>query len=291
MKLGFIGLGMMGKAMAANLIKAGHDVRIWNRSSSTTEALRGLGAEVADTLADIAKVDILFSMLSDDDAVRAVFVDGGVIDGMASGAVHVNMATVSVSLAQEQAALHQQKGVGYIAAPVLGRPDVAAAGKLNILAAGPSALIDGLQPLFAVLGQRVWRFGENPAQANAVKLAVNLMIASAIESMAEGAALAEGHGVTPESFIELIGSTLFAVPVYQGYGRLMVEKNYEPAGFKLALGLKDIRLALQAGEASRVPLPFGGVLRENLLDALAHNQGNHDWASLFEVARRRAALA
>ncbi|SMG02191.1 NAD(P)-dependent oxidoreductase [Burkholderia singularis] len=290
MKLGFIGLGTMGKPMAANLVKAGYEVRVWNRSSPAIEELNRLGAEVAETPADVAKVDVLFSMLSDDDAVRSILVDGRVIDEMQSGAIHVNMATVSVALAAEQTSLHQQRGIGYIAAPVLGRPDVAASGKLNILAAGRFDLIDKVRPLLVPLGQKIWQFGENPAQANAVKLSVNLMIASAIESMAEGAALAESHGISTEDFIELIGSTLFSVPVYQGYGRLMAEKNYQPAGFKLALGLKDIRLALQAGEAARVPLPFAGVLRENLLDGLAHEQGEHDWASLFEVARRRAAL-
>lgn len=227
-------------------------------------------------------------MLADNSAARAAIVEGGVLDALAAGAVHVNMATVSVAFAREMAALHAQRGIGYVAAPVLGRPDVAAAGKLNILAAGAADLIDRVQPLLDAIGQKTWRFGDRPEQANAVKLAANFMIASAIEAMAEASTLAAGYDVPAAAFLEMIAATLFAAPVYQGYGALIAERRFVPAGFKMALGLKDVRLALEAGEAAHVPLPFASVLKDNLLDGIAHGGADSDWAALAQVAVRRA---
>jgi 3-hydroxyisobutyrate dehydrogenase-like beta-hydroxyacid dehydrogenase len=289
MQLGFMGLGTMGVPMATNLVRAGHRVRVWNRSPGPVETLVAAGAEGIGAPAEMGRVDVLFSILADDISTRAVVVDGGVLAGLAPGAIHVNMATVSVQLARDFTALHEQAGVGYVAAPVLGRADVAAAGKLNILAAGPDALIDRVQPLLDVLGQKTWRFGALPAQANAVKLAANFMIASAIETMGEAAALTQGHGVAGAAFLEMITSTIFAAPVYKGYGGMIAEQRFDPAGFKLVLGLKDIRLALEAGEGARVPLPIAGVIKDNYLDAIAHGDGERDWSALSRVAARRAA--
>ncbi len=288
MTTGFIGLGTMGTPMAANLLRAGQHVHVWNRSPGPVAALVAQGAEAAGSPAEAARGDVLFSMLADNSAARAAIVEGGVLDALAAGAVHVNMATVSVAFAREMAALHAQRGIGYVAAPVLGRPDVAAAGKLNILAAGAADLIDRVQPLLDAIGQKTWRFGDRPEQANAVKLAANFMIASAIEAMAEASTLAAGYDVPAAAFLEMIAATLFAAPVYQGYGALIAERRFVPAGFKMALGLKDVRLALEAGEAAHVPLPFASVLKDNLLDGIAHGGADSDWAALAQVAVRRA---
>lgn len=290
MELGFIGLGTMGAPMVLNLLKAGHRVRVWNRSTAPLEALAKAGAEAVETPALAAQAEVLISMLGDDTAIRSVFFDAKALDGLRAGSVHVNMSTVSVALARELATVHEARGVGYVSAPVLGRVDVAAAGNLNILASGPAEALARVQPLFDVLGRKTWTLGDTAEVACAAKLSANLMIASAIESMAEASTLAGGYGISREAFIEMITSTLFAAPVYQGYGKLMVDGKFEPAGFKLSLGLKDVRLALEAGEAAQVPLPFASVLKDNLLDGMAHGQADQDWASLSKVSDRRAGV-
>lgn len=290
MNIGFLGLGTMGKPMAANLLKAGHRVRAWNRSPGAASALVADGAHASSTPQDACTdVDVVISMLSDDGATRAVVVDDGALDAMKPGCIHINMATVSVALALDLERRHLEKGVRYIAAPVLGRVNVAEAGQLNVLAAGDAEAMRVVQPLFDVLGQKTWMFGDRPERANAVKLAVNTMIAAAIGAMGEGVALTQGYGIAKEDFIELITSTLFAAPVYKGYGSAIAANRYEPAGFKLALGLKDVRLTMEAAEKVRVPLPIASVLRDNHLDSLAHDEGHWDWAALARVSTRRAA--
>lgn len=230
-------------------------------------------------------------MLADDAATRAVLVDGGVLDALAPGSIHVNMATVSVAFAREMSALHLARGIGYLAAPVLGRVDVAAAGKLNILAGGADELVSRVQPLLDLMGQKTWRFGTVPEQANAVKLACNLTLACAIEAMGEGSALAGAHGIPAASFIELITGTLFAgSPVYKGYGGMIAEERYSPAGFKLSLGQKDVRLAVEAGRDLGLPLAFGDALQTVLKEAVDHGDADLDLAALGKnAARRRGA--
>jgi 3-hydroxyisobutyrate dehydrogenase-like beta-hydroxyacid dehydrogenase len=291
MTIGFIGLGAMGRNMAANLLRAGEPLIVWNRSPEPAEALAAQGARRAGEPAEAGKVDVLFSMLADDAATRAVLLDHGVLAAMATGSVHVNMATVSVAFAREMAELHAQKGVGYIAAPVLGRVDVAAAGKLNILAGGPAELIARVQPYFDLMGQKTWRFGDVPEQANAVKLGANLTLACAIEAMGEASALVRAHGIAAADFLDLLGQTLFAgSPVYKGYGGMIAQQRYSPAGFKLSLGLKDVGLAVEAGQAKGVPLPFGNALIENLREAVQQGDGELDLAALAKVVARRAGL-
>jgi 3-hydroxyisobutyrate dehydrogenase-like beta-hydroxyacid dehydrogenase len=290
MKVGFLGLGAMGAAMATNLLKAGHDVTVWNRSAAATQPLAALGAAVASTPAAAAHGDAVLSMLANDEAVRGVILDGGVLAALAPGAVHVNHATVSVKLAGELAQAHAARGAGYVAAPVFGRPDVAAAGRLNILAAGEARAIERVRPLLEAMGSRVWPLGEAPERANVAKIAGNFMLASAIESMAEASALVRAHGIGAADFLEVMTSTLFAAPAYQGYAKLIAEQRFKPAGFALPLGYKDVKLALEAGEAARVPLPFAGVLRDSLLEALAAGDEDVDWSVLSQVAARRARL-
>ena len=287
MRIGFIGLGGMGQAIARRLLAAGHEVTVWNRSPQPAQALAAEGAVAAAVTAAAAQ-PVVFSMLADDTALAEVLHDRGALAAMPRDATHVNMATVAVATTQALAAEHAARGVGYVAAPVFGRPDAAAAGKLHVLAAGAPDALARVQPLLEAVGQRVWPFGEDPARASAVKLAGNFMLAAAIEAMAEASTLAQAHGVAPADFLGLMTQTLFASPVYQGYGALIAAQRYQPAGFRLRLGLKDVRLALQASDAAAVPMPVAAVLRDNFLDAIAHGAGEKDWAALAEVSARRA---
>jgi len=288
MDVGFIGLGAMGRAMAANLVKAGHTVRVWNRSRGPVDALVREGAVPATSARDAFRGDAVISMLADDAAVRAVVLDEQLLDGAPAGLVHVNMATISVALARELATLHQARGVAYIAAPVFGRPDAAAARKLQIVAAGDPAAIARVQPLFDVMGQATWRIGEEPHRANVTKLAGNFMIISAIEAMAEASAMAKGHGVAERDLLGVLTNAVFAVPIYKNYSALIAEQRFDPPGFRLKLGLKDVRLALAAAEAASAPMPFASLVRDNLLDAVAHGDAERDWSALARVAMRRA---
>ncbi|GLK54106.1 3-hydroxyisobutyrate dehydrogenase-like beta-hydroxyacid dehydrogenase [Methylopila capsulata] len=289
MQVAFLGLGTMGAPMAANLAKAGVALRVWNRSEGPAARLAEVGAEPAASPAEAAHgADVLIAMLADDAATKAVLLDGGALEALAPGALLVNMATVAVAFGASLADQAERCGVAYVAAPVLGRVNVAEAGELNILAGGRADAIDRAQPLFDVMGRKTWRFGERPEQANAVKLAVNFMLASAIETMGEAASLAEGHGVSGADFLAMATSTVFAAPAYQGYGAAIASGTFEPAGFKLSLGLKDVRLALEAAEAARTPMLFAAVLRDNLIDGVAHGEGDLDWAALAKVAARRA---
>lgn len=290
MKVGFIGLGAMGSAMASNLIAAGHTVTVWNRSEAATEKLASLGAKVVRTPDRAAQGDVLHSMLANDQAVLDVFLAGGLLDAMDPGTVHVNHATISVALARQLADEHAKRGIGYVAAPVFGRPDVAAAGKLNILVAGQAPAIEKARPLLEVLGAKLWPMGDLPERANVVKLAGNFMIVTAIESMAEASVLARAYGVSAADFIELMTSTLFASPVYQIYGKSIAEQRFMPPGFALPLGLKDVLLAQEAGHAAQVPMPLAGVLRDSLLEALADGAEGMDLSALAQVSARRANL-
>jgi 3-hydroxyisobutyrate dehydrogenase-like beta-hydroxyacid dehydrogenase len=289
MNIGFIGLGNMGAAIAGRLLEAGHTLRVWNRSPEPAQRLAERGAQIAATAAEAFRGEVVFSMLSDDEVTRQVLVDSGVIAGATPGAtrLHVNMATISAALSDELQELHRERRVGYVAAPVLGRPDVAAAGKLTVLLAGSREAVESVQPLLeGTVGQKVWRFGERASQANVVKLAVNFMLAAAIESMGEAAALTAGYGIPPRDLFELIGDSLFPGPVYQGYGRLIVDGRFEPAGFKARLGLKDVRLALAAAEAATIPMPVGSLIRDSMLEALARGEGDKE----FGVVLGRAAM-
>lgn len=290
MNIGFIGLGKMGKAIATNLIRAGHNVRVWNRSPGPVQELVAQGAQAAANPAETARAEFLLSMLANDAAVRSVILDQGVLDAASPGLVHLNLATVSVALAQEFAEIHRKRNIGYIAAPVFGRPEVAAEGKLNVVVAGDPATIVRAQPILSVIGQKTWPVGATPHSANAVKVAGNFMLASAIESMGEAVALTRAHGIGAGTFLEILTSTLFASPAYKGYGAMIAAEKYQPAGFEISLALKDIRLALAAAETHSVPMPFASVLRDNLMELIATGGADHDWSALALLAARRAGL-
>lgn len=291
MRIGFIGLGAMGAGMAGNLLKAGHAVKVWNRSPAAAEALREQGATVAsDARAAGENVDVLHSMLANDSAVREAILASGVLDTLPKGAVHVNHATLSVALVRELVEAHERRGLGYVAAPVFGRPDVAASGALNIVAAGKPEALAKVLPLLEPLAGKVWPMGDDPVRANIVKIAGNFLIGSAIESMAEASALTRAHGVPAKDFLDVMSGSLFASPVFKTYGGLIAEEKYSPAGFKMSLGFKDIGLARAAAEAERVPMPFASVLHDTLLEALAAGEADLDWSALAKVAARRARV-
>ncbi|HKH81572.1 MAG TPA: NAD(P)-dependent oxidoreductase [Methylovirgula sp.] len=289
MDIGFIGLGAMGSGMAAELIEAGHKVHVWNRSRGPAEKLAKEGAIVVERPQDAFQGEAAVTMLADDDAIAAVLLEHGVLEQARRDLVHVVMATISVGFAQRLEKIHADCGLAYVAAPVMGRPDAAAAGELNILAAGEAAHIRRVQPLLNAMGKATWVVSPAPHQANLVKLAANFMLASAMETMAESIALAKRHEVDPKKLIEILTSTLFAAPAYKIYGPAILDGGFKP-GFKLVLGLKDIRLALAAGEQVGAPMPFASVLRDNFLDAIAHGEGDKDWAAVSNVALRRAGL-
>ncbi|MGA2639262.1 NAD(P)-dependent oxidoreductase [Methylocella sp.] len=288
MKIAFLGLGSMGGAMARNLLSHGHTVIAWNRSEAPARAIEALGAVIAPTPAKAAReAEIAITMLADDAAAEAVALgENGIIDGLAPGAAHVSMSTISVALSERLAEAHAGRGQAYAAAPVFGRPEAAAAGKLFIAAAGEAGLIEKIRAALEAMGQRIFVMGDQPAQANLVKLTGNFLITCVIESLAEAFALTAKGGVEKAKVHELLTETLFAAPVYRTYGGLILEDKFSPPGFKMPLGLKDNRLLQQAAEKLEVPLPFAAIVRDRFLAALANGDGGLDWSAIA----RRAAL-
>jgi 3-hydroxyisobutyrate dehydrogenase-like beta-hydroxyacid dehydrogenase len=286
MDVGFIGLGTMGSRIATNLVRAGHRVRVWNRSQAPVEALARVGAFPVATAREAFEGDAVFSMLADDDAVHSVI--DGLLDGAPKGLVHVNLATISIALARDLGARHRARGLEYVAAPVFGRPELAAEGKLTVVAAGDPVAIDRLEPLLAVIGPRTWRLGTEPERANVVKLAGNFMLAAAVEAMAEAAALGWRNGVPAAELLDVLTNGVFTAPAYKMYGAAIAEQRYDPPGFQLSLMLKDVRLALAAADAAATPLPLANVVHDTLLEAVAHGDGDRDLAALALVALRHA---
>lgn len=287
MKIGFLGLGNMGQAVAGNLLKGGHELLVWNRSPEAAKPLVEQGATAVTEPAQAFAADVVFSMLADDKAMRAVLLDSGLLKPLKGPLIHINMATISVTFADELAELHAAQGIDYIAAPVMGRPNMAAAAKLNIMAAGSAEAIEKVQPLFDLIGSKTWRMGDKPSSANAMKLAMNFMLVSAIEAMSEAAVLVTRHGLKSADLVELASGTIFPGPVYAGYGALIGERTYEPAAFKAVLGLKDVDLVLAAASQVSVEMPSAEMIRAHLQDAIDHGQGEMDLAVLAEVAERR----
>jgi len=291
MNVGFIGLGHMGAAMAQNLLKAGHRLVVFNRTRSKAEPLASAGACVAASPGEASRNDAVITMLADDDAVaEAVFSDGGILAELPSGAVHISMSTISVALSERLGEAHGKAGQAYVAAPVFGRPEFAAAAKLIVVAAGDDSAIGRCQPLFDAMGQRTFIVGPKASQANLVKLSGNFLIASVIESLGEAFALIRKAGVDPHLYLDILTSTLFSAPIYKIYGGLIADEKYEPAGFKMALGLKDVRLALAAGDALAVPMPVASLVRDHFLSGLAQGKGDIDWSGLAGLIARDAGL-
>ena len=263
----------MGREMAARLIEAGHELTVWNRSAAAAKKFESR-ARIAATPNEVAGADVVITMLADDAAVQAVWIK----PALRTAGVHLNMATVGLGVARKLAGLQTD----YVSAPVFGRPPAAATGVLAVIAAGPPQALERCQPLFKVLARQVFVVGQEAEQANAVKIARNFLLATVIESLGEAFALTRASGVAPEAFLNILTNTSLAAPAYRNYGKLMVERAYEPAQFNMQLGLKDVELALATAREKRVNLPSGDLIRRHLLEAIAQGHGHKDWAALAE---------
>lgn len=284
--LGFLGLGTMGREMAKRLVDAGHDVVVWNRSPEPVADLVAAGARAAQSPADALAAPVSFSMLANDEAADAVLSSENLAGE--PGRLHVAMASLSPVAAERLSARHAEVGVAYLAAPVLGRFTVAAAGELNIIAAGAAADLDVAAPYFEILGKRVWTVGAEPRIANIVKAAVNYDIIHAFQAIGESVALVEANGVDASLFTELLSSTLFPGPVYTGYGAMIAESRYTPPGFTMALGSKDLGLAEAIAAEAGLVLPSAPVLRAAFDTALASDDlKDVDWSGVAEITRQR----
>lgn len=292
MRIGFVGLGKMGAAMAANLVKAGHDVHVYNRSPEPVQVLAAQGARPAATVADACRGEVVVTMLADDRAAEAVtFGDGGILASLPAGAVHVSSSTISIALAERMTAAHAGAGQGFVAAPVFGRPEAAAAAKLFVVAAGADPAVAVASAVFDAVGQRTFVVGDEPRAANLVKLSGNFLIASVIEALGEAMALVGKAGVDKAQYLDLLTSTLFDAPVYRTYGGLIAHEQFEPPGFAAPLGFKDVRLVLAAGEALEVPLPIASLLRDRFLTLLATGGGHLDWSAVAGITAWEAGAA
>jgi 3-hydroxyisobutyrate dehydrogenase-like beta-hydroxyacid dehydrogenase len=289
MQVGLIGLGRMGSGMAANLLAAGQELTVYNRTPAKADSLVGKGARLAKTPGDAARGQVVITMLADDRALEQVVFDkGGILDALAPGAIHVSMSTISVALAERLAAAHRDKGQEFVAAPVFGRPDAAASAKLFIVTAGKPEAVAVCQPLFDVLGQRTFIVSHEAPKANLVKLSGNFLISSVIESLGEAVALVGKAGIDRRQYVELLTATLFGAPVYKTYGALIAEERYQPAGFKAELGYKDVQLALGAAKTLQVPLPMASLISDRFLALIAGGGGALDWSALGLLAKRDA---
>jgi 3-hydroxyisobutyrate dehydrogenase-like beta-hydroxyacid dehydrogenase len=282
--VGFIGLGTMGAGMARRLVDAGHEVVVWNRSRASAEPLAAAGARIADTAEEALQAGVAFSMLADDGAALSVFTDDVLRSNV--GTTHVNMATVSLGTARTLDAIHRSAGVGYVAAPVLGRPHLAASGQLNVVAAGPAADIERARPFLDVLGKRVWSVGEEPASANLVKIAVNYNLIHTLQALAESVTMVERGNVSGETFIEILTDAAYTGSAYGGYGPMIATRTYEPVGFSVALGLKDLGLAEQAAADTGTALPTSPALRSLFESAMDDDRlSTLDWSAVAEITR------
>jgi 3-hydroxyisobutyrate dehydrogenase-like beta-hydroxyacid dehydrogenase len=285
MKIGFIGLGRMGSAMAENLLKAGHDVTVFNRSPEKSRPLVDLGAHQASSIADACAGEAVITMLADDTAVsNAVLTDEGIVKNLPRRAIHISMSTISVALSKELAQAHARAGQRFVAAPVFGRPEAAAAAQLFIVTAGDPATVGACQPLFDAMGQKTLSIGTEPSAANLVKLSGNFLLASVIEALGEAVALIGKAGIDRHAFVDLLTSTIFPAPAYKTYGNLIADNEFQPARFAAPLGFKDIRLTLAAAESLHVPMPVGSLLRDRFLRLLARGGENLDWAAIGGLA-------
>lgn len=287
MKLGFIGLGNMGSGMAANLVKAGHEVTVYNRTAAKAEPLVALGARAAKHIADACKGDAVITMMADDHAVEgAAFGEGGIVAQLAKNALHISSSTISVALSERLTEAHAEAGQRFVSAPVFGRPEAAAAAKLVVAAAGEAGALESARPVFDAIGQGTFVLGDKPSSANLVKLSGNFLIANVIEALGEAVALVTKGGVDRHAYINLLTSTLFNAPVYKIYGQIIADRKFSPAGFAAPLGFKDVRLALAAAESLEVPMPIASLLRDRFLTLIAQGGEALDWSAISTLAAR-----
>ncbi|MGA1998941.1 MAG: NAD(P)-dependent oxidoreductase [Terriglobales bacterium] len=290
MRVAFLGLGNMGRGMVRNLLKAGNEVVVYNRTRARADELAKEGAMVAEHPAAI-QADVAFTMVADDAALeQIVFGPQGLISGLPQGGIHVSMSTISAALSRSLADKHREHGQTLVSAPVFGRPEAAEAAKLFIVAAGPQQAIERCRPLFDAMGQKTFIVGEEPVMANVTKLSGNFMIASVIECLGEAFSLGRKYGLEADTMLDVFTNSLFAAPVYKTYGTIIAQQKWEPAGFRLRLGLKDVRLALAAADSVAVPMPVASFIHDSFLSAVARGMGELDWAALAKLASERAGL-
>jgi len=289
MKIGFIGLGRMGHHVAANLLKAGHHVTVWNRSQSPVQALVEKGAVAATSPEDAVKGDAVFSMLSNDQVMREIGLAGPLLEKAAKGLIHVNLATISVEFAKELAAAHRRAGLSYISAPVFGRPEMAEAAALVLVAGGDAGALKTMQPVLDKIGARTVPLDE-AWQANLFKICGNFMIASELEAIGEAFALLRKGGVDPALFHDVMAGRLFTGAVFKAYGAMILNRQYEPAGFALPLGLKDVNLARSASAGLGVEMPTAELLKAQYDQAMAWGWQDKDWAAIGEVSAKKAGV-
>jgi 3-hydroxyisobutyrate dehydrogenase-like beta-hydroxyacid dehydrogenase len=291
MDAGLIGLGGMGTGLAKSLLRAGHRLTVFNRTRSRAEALQANGAIVGATVAETCRSGIVLTMVADDSALESqVFGDGGILASLPRGGVHISCSTISIALSDRLTAAHSGAGQEFVSCPVFGRPEAAEAGRLAVVAAGPAQVVNRCKPLFESFGPKLLVVGEKPSLANVVKLSGNFLIASVLESLSEALAFARKSGVDPAVLTDFLTSTLFDAPVYKIYGGLIVAGNYDNVGFALPLGLKDIRLVMQAAESQSVPMPIASVIRDRFLTAIARGNANKDWSALGLIAMEDAGI-
>ncbi|HEV7719249.1 MAG TPA: NAD(P)-dependent oxidoreductase [Arsenicitalea sp.] len=289
MKIGFIGLGHMGSGMAANLIKAGHEVTVFNRSKEKMAPLVEKGAKAAASIAEASRGDVVFTMLANDDALAEVTLgEGGILANLKAGGIHISTSTISVALAERLAEAHAKAGQQLVSAPVFGRPEAAAAGQLSIVVAGDAKAVEAARPLLDAIGQKIFVVSETPKDANLIKLSGNFLIATVIESLGEAMALIGKAGIDRTQYLEILTSTMFSAPVYKTYGGLINSGKFEPAGFAAPLGQKDIRLVLAAADDLKVPLPIASLLRDRFLTLMANGGENLDWSAIGALAAKDA---
>ncbi len=287
----FFGLGQMGQGMALRLLEGGYKLKVYNRTPEKAKAVVGKGAEFfLDPTTAVSKTKVLVTMLSDDHAVNAVTSEP-VLQALGEGGIHLSMSTISPAAADELVRSHAKHGISYLASPVFGRPDAARAGKLWLCLAGDESAKVRIRPLLELIGQGIHDFGPNPSAANVAKLAGNFLIASAIEAMAEAFCLAEKNGVDPNQVHAVLSQALFACPIYQNYGRFILEQNYSPPGFTLALGSKDMRLVRDTARNSQVSMPLASLLEDRFLRSLSKKRGDMDWTAIAIDQREAAGLA
>jgi 3-hydroxyisobutyrate dehydrogenase-like beta-hydroxyacid dehydrogenase len=288
--IGFIGLGRMGEAMAANLLQAGYRLRVYNRTRSRAQALAARGATVVSSPEEAAEPGgIVVSSLANDQALEQVAGES-LARRLGAGGLHVSTSTVSPETSLRLAKQYQQHGAIYVAAPVLGRPDAAAAAKLWIMVSGAAQGRERARSILETLGQGAFEFGDDPGAANVVKLACNFMIASVMEAMAESFTLVQKNGIPRSALAELLVRTIFDCPAYRNYGKLIADEQYEPAQFALALGLKDMGLVVQTATASTMPMPLGDLVHNRFLAAVAKGRGELDWTGLAREVSEEAGM-
>jgi 3-hydroxyisobutyrate dehydrogenase-like beta-hydroxyacid dehydrogenase len=292
MNVGFVGLGKMGQRMTRRILGGGHDLIVYNRTKEKTADLAAAGATLASTIADACRDrEVVITMVADDTAVNQVTLGaGGLRDSLAAGAIHLCMGTHSVAAIQALSRAHGEARQRMVSAPVLGRPDAAAAGQLAIVAGGPEDAVMQCDPLFQVLGRRTFHAGAKQEGAAAIKLSNNFVLGAAIEAMAEAFSLVRKYGVEPQVLFDVMTDALFAAPAYKIYGKIMVDESYDKAGFMTVQGLKDLNLVLAAADQARVPMPSANNVRDRLLGAIAHGDGEKDWAVMAREQARACGL-